>query len=202
MQSGSTTGFPRTSLKSIFRATFLADCGSVVCGGHCARPDGHHHLQLRRCTGQRRQSVVRHARAGHQRQPLRHHLQRRKDCRHSLQRHYDSGSHKDHLQLHRHCNRWRLSHRRPHARHRRQFLRHHAAGRSPSDGHGVQGHAQRHHHDPAQLQSFVDGAFPWGPPILASDGNFYGTTSGGGINGNGIVYKMTTSGTVNKGLPV
>jgi uncharacterized repeat protein (TIGR03803 family) len=48
------------------------------------------------------------------------------------------------------------------------------------------------------FNAFVDGAFPWGPPILAADGNFYGTTSGGGINGNGIVYKMTTSGTVSK----
>ena len=45
------------------------------------------------------------------------------------------------------------------------------------------------------FNSAVDGAFPWGPPTLASDGNFYGTTSGGGLKGNGIVYKITSSGT-------
>jgi uncharacterized repeat protein (TIGR03803 family) len=45
------------------------------------------------------------------------------------------------------------------------------------------------------FNAFVDGAFPWGPPILASDGNFYGTASGGGPNGRGIVYKITSGGT-------
>ena len=45
------------------------------------------------------------------------------------------------------------------------------------------------------FNSATDGAFPWGPPILASDGNFYGTTSGGGTKGSGIVYKITSSGT-------
>jgi uncharacterized repeat protein (TIGR03803 family) len=40
----------------------------------------------------------------------------------------------------------------------------------------------------------TDGAFPWSAPILASDGNFYGTASGGAAN-NGLVYKITTSGT-------
>jgi len=45
------------------------------------------------------------------------------------------------------------------------------------------------------FNSFLDAAFPWGPPILASDGNFYGTASGGGKSGNGVVYRITTSGT-------
>ncbi|HEY3974945.1 MAG TPA: choice-of-anchor tandem repeat GloVer-containing protein [Candidatus Sulfotelmatobacter sp.] len=46
------------------------------------------------------------------------------------------------------------------------------------------------------FNTFIDGAFPWNPPTLASDGNFYGTTSGGGENGRGIVYKITSSGTL------
>jgi uncharacterized repeat protein (TIGR03803 family) len=45
------------------------------------------------------------------------------------------------------------------------------------------------------FSSTTDGAFPWGPPILASDGNFYGTTSGGGKGGSGLLYKITSSGT-------
>jgi uncharacterized repeat protein (TIGR03803 family) len=47
------------------------------------------------------------------------------------------------------------------------------------------------------LHSFndsTDGAFPWSAPILASDGNLYGTASGG-ANGNGVVYQITSTGT-------
>jgi uncharacterized repeat protein (TIGR03803 family) len=46
-----------------------------------------------------------------------------------------------------------------------------------------------------------DGAFPFGALVLAFDGNFYGTTVGGGANcapsnGCGTVFKMTPSGTL------
>ena len=47
------------------------------------------------------------------------------------------------------------------------------------------------------FNAFQDGAFPWGPPILASDGNLYGTTSGGGKSGNGAVYRISPSGNFN-----
>jgi uncharacterized repeat protein (TIGR03803 family) len=42
----------------------------------------------------------------------------------------------------------------------------------------------------------ADGGFPYAPPIQASDGNFYGTTSGmGGVNSNaGTVYQLTPAG--------
>lgn len=40
----------------------------------------------------------------------------------------------------------------------------------------------------------TDGAYPVGGLTLATDGNFYGTTSGGGTVGLGIVFKITTAG--------
>ncbi len=46
------------------------------------------------------------------------------------------------------------------------------------------------------LQGCTDGSGPMGPPIEGTDGNFYGTTSGGGTSGNGVVYKLTPSGTL------
>ncbi len=41
-----------------------------------------------------------------------------------------------------------------------------------------------------------DGAYPYAGLVLASDGNFYGTTTGGGTNYDGTVFKITTSGTL------
>lgn len=41
----------------------------------------------------------------------------------------------------------------------------------------------------------ADGAWPQGPLIQASDGNFYGVTASGGASGNGVVYKITPGGT-------
>jgi uncharacterized repeat protein (TIGR03803 family) len=41
----------------------------------------------------------------------------------------------------------------------------------------------------------ADGQFPGGL-IQGSDGNFYGTTTNGGVNGGGIAYKLTPSGTL------
>lgn len=42
----------------------------------------------------------------------------------------------------------------------------------------------------------ADGAYPSGPLIQATDGNFYGTTVNGGINSSGTVFKMTPAGTI------
>ena len=41
----------------------------------------------------------------------------------------------------------------------------------------------------------IDGEFPQAAPVQATNGNFYGTTSGGGANGNyGTVFEITPSG--------
>ncbi len=40
----------------------------------------------------------------------------------------------------------------------------------------------------------VDGAFPFGSLIQGSDGNFYGTTMGGGTNQGGTFFQLTPSG--------
>jgi len=48
------------------------------------------------------------------------------------------------------------------------------------------------------LHSFEssDGAFPNGSLVQTPNGNFYGTTYGGGANGYGTVFKITSSGVV------
>jgi uncharacterized repeat protein (TIGR03803 family) len=42
----------------------------------------------------------------------------------------------------------------------------------------------------------TDGFEPFGALVQATDGNFYGTTEGGGTNGYGTVFKITPSGTL------
>lgn len=45
-------------------------------------------------------------------------------------------------------------------------------------------------------RSPIDGAQPYGGLIQARDGNLYGTTHGGGSHNSGIVFRITTSGTL------
>ncbi len=45
------------------------------------------------------------------------------------------------------------------------------------------------------LANCADGWSPESPPIQSSDGNFYGTTIGGGSMQGGVLYKLTPSGT-------
>ena len=46
------------------------------------------------------------------------------------------------------------------------------------------------------LTSCTDGAYPNGGVTLGFDGNFYGTTAGGGSHGAGTVFKVTPTGTL------
>ncbi len=44
------------------------------------------------------------------------------------------------------------------------------------------------------LSRCADGAYPTAPPVQATDGNFYGTTYGGGADLSGTVFKITPNG--------
>jgi uncharacterized repeat protein (TIGR03803 family) len=44
----------------------------------------------------------------------------------------------------------------------------------------------------------TNGAYPGAGLVQATNGEFYGTTVGGGANNAGTVFKMTTSGTLTK----
>ena len=44
--------------------------------------------------------------------------------------------------------------------------------------------------------SVAEGAYPSGTLTLGSDGNFYGVTNGGGINNDGVIFRMTSTGVV------
>ena len=46
------------------------------------------------------------------------------------------------------------------------------------------------------LFNYTDGSDPGAAPIQASDGDFYGTTSGGGTTGSGTIFKITSTGTL------
>lgn len=46
------------------------------------------------------------------------------------------------------------------------------------------------------LTSCTDGAYPYGGVTLGFDGNFYGTTQGGGTHAAGTVFKVTPTGTL------
>lgn len=46
------------------------------------------------------------------------------------------------------------------------------------------------------LSSCADGEYPFGGVTLGFDGNFYGTTQGGGSHGAGSVFKVTPTGTL------
>jgi uncharacterized repeat protein (TIGR03803 family) len=51
-------------------------------------------------------------------------------------------------------------------------------------------------YDFCSQSSCADGENPYGQLIQATDGNFYGTTSGGGINGEGTIFEITGGGTL------
>ncbi len=51
-------------------------------------------------------------------------------------------------------------------------------------------------HNFCSLSGCADGKNPWVGLVLATDGNFYGTTANGGVNGGGTIFKITPGGTL------
>jgi uncharacterized repeat protein (TIGR03803 family) len=49
-------------------------------------------------------------------------------------------------------------------------------------------------YDFCQEANCTDGAFPYGSLVQGANGDFYGTTSGGGANGDGEVYEVSAAG--------
>ena len=47
----------------------------------------------------------------------------------------------------------------------------------------------------AAFNNTNNGETPYNPPLLGADGNLYGTLPGGGTNGAGVIYKVSTNGT-------
>ena len=89
--------------------------------------------------------------------------------------------------------------RRAGASHRRELLRDNlrAAGLTAL-WHGLQNHPERHadHAVQLSLNDCLTAINPYAGLVQGTDGNFYGTTSEGGANGYGTVFKITPSGTL------
>ena len=97
------------------------------------------------------------------------------------------------------ANGWK-SLRRPGAGHQWQFLRHNRIWwksqfkRRLWLWHGVSNDPRRGVDDAGLVQPAPMAAYRVGGLVQGSDGNFYGTTDGGGAGGGGTVFKMTPAG--------
>ena len=84
---------------------------------------------------------------------------------------------------------------------RREFLRHHSYGGTYDSGLVFKitpSGTFTNLHNFCQQGGCPDGLSPTAPLVLASDGNFYGTTSGGGTQFLGIVFRISPGGSFTK----